>query len=235
MSRRGLVIRALVSIILGVMTTVGVAWGLAMLQTWGDPIGGQEVMAPQGSDLKTVDVQQVWQSGVVMRNVMAGSEPDEGGGNLMLPWTAGIRVGLKREEVDMSWGLARRALVKGEQVFGGEEARGWPCVALYSMSMRLTDPPSRRGGVRVRKDPQGLDDRFLPLVPIWRGFAIDSTLYGSAWMVVLTVPGVLRGAIRKRRGRCPQCGYDLKRDFDAGCSECGWRKAEVRAIHSGHG
>lgn len=235
MSRRGIVIRAVMALILGVITTVGVAWGLAMFQVWGDPIGGQEEMAPGDSERLRVEVHQVWQTGVVMRNVVAGTEPEEGGGTLMLPWTSGIRVGLKPEEVDISWGLARRALVDGLPVFGGEEARGWPCVAMYSMSMRLTDPPSRRGGIRVRKDPQGLDDRFLPLIPIWKGFAIDTGLYAAGWGLVLIVPGVIRGAIRKARGRCPRCGYDLKREFEAGCSECGWRKPEVGAIHSDHG
>lgn len=235
MSKRGLFIRLVISIIVGAMTTVGVAWGLGMFQTWGEPIGGQQVFEPQNSEWLSVNVHQVWQRGVVMRNVTAGTEPDEGGGTLMLPWTSGLRVGLQRDEVDASWGLARCAIIKGEPVFGGEEARGWPCVALYSMSMRLTDPPSRRGGIRVRKDPQGLDDRFLPLIPIWKGFGIDTAVYSAGWVLVLIVPGVIRSGVRRWRGRCPRCGYDLKREFESGCSECGWRKPEVGEIHSGHG
>ena len=29
---------------------------------------------------------------------------------------------------------------------------------------------------------------------------------------------------RRRRGRCPACGYDLRGDLSAGCTECGWNR-----------
>jgi len=33
-----------------------------------------------------------------------------------------------------------------------------------------------------------------------------------------------RRMIRRKRGHCIKCGYDLRGDFSAGCPECGWRR-----------
>lgn len=235
MSKRALGIRALVSFILGVVTTVGVAWGLALLQTWGEPEGGTTLLSPIDTSVSSVMVEQVWQRGAVVRNVI--TLPDSRGGILRLPDMFGTVRLLEREDVDVGWGLAHRAVENGEEVFGGEEARGWPCVALYSYATEVSDPPARHGGLRVREDPLGFDHRFIPLLPIWRGLAIDTGFYGAGWGVVLIMPVLMRGLWRKKRGRCPRCGYDVKRDFAAGCHECGWNKpvGKVGEIHSAHG
>jgi hypothetical protein len=69
---------------------------------------------------------------------------------------------------------------------------------------------------------------FFPLMPMWPGFALNTLLY--AWLLVMAQfivfnwPFQLRRFVRRRRGRCPACGYDLRKDFDAGCPECGWNR-----------
>ena len=71
--------------------------------------------------------------------------------------------------------------------------------------------------------------RYFPLRPIWPGFAIDTLVYGALWLGLLVGFGATKRALRTRRGHCPQCGYDLRGDLDAGCSECGWNRAEVES------
>ncbi len=49
------------------------------------------------------------------------------------------------------------------------------------------------------------------------------------WIPVVVFAAGLGGAIgkpfvRRRRGCCPCCGYDIKGQADKGCSECGWRR-----------
>ena len=59
----------------------------------------------------------------------------------------------------------------------------------------------------------------LPLEPLWPGFAANTAFYGGLVWLVGFGPFVLRRTLRRRRGCCVRCGYDL-----AGlsrCPECG--------------
>ena len=56
---------------------------------------------------------------------------------------------------------------------------------------------------------------FMPLRPIWPGFAINTLFYAA----ILWLPFVLRRIIRIRRGLCPACAYPMGES--AVCSECG--------------
>jgi len=66
-------------------------------------------------------------------------------------------------------------------------------------------------------------DRFaLPLLPLWPGFLINTFLYALLLFLAWRLPGVLRRTLRRRRGRCAQCGYDRGGlDARAACPECG--------------
>jgi hypothetical protein len=77
----------------------------------------------------------------------------------------------------------------------------------------------------------GMDGmRFaLPLWPVWPGFLINSIFLAIViWFASLFSP---LGMVRRLRGRCPQCGYDLRAAGAAGCSECGWarRRRKLKA------
>jgi len=65
---------------------------------------------------------------------------------------------------------------------------------------------------------------YLPFMPAWFGFAVNTLLY--AILIWLLTPGPLglRWLIRLKRGRCPKCGYDLRGQLEAGCPECGWNR-----------
>ena len=66
--------------------------------------------------------------------------------------------------------------------------------------------------------------RALPLRPLWRGFAINTVFYGVLlWMLWLS-PFAARRLIRRKRGHCIKCGYDLRGTSGGVCPECGWRR-----------
>ena len=91
-------------------------------------------------------------------------------------------------------------------------ASGWPALALSfdSRPQRYASTP-----------PQPV----LPMQPIWRGFLLDTGVYGAIWLAALLLaPGRVRRAIRLRRGACPTCGYALVAGCTPGCPECGWQR-----------
>ena len=100
------------------------------------------------------------------------------------------------------------------------EARGWPMPAL---ERRLVFPrvivPSRAQPASPFAWALPVGDARLPLVPTWPGFLVDTLLYTALGLVVLRGLDHLRRARRRRRGRCPACGYPV--GSSSTCSECG--------------
>lgn len=116
-----------------------------------------------------------------------------------------------------------------------EEAFGWPRPALMS---RIDLTPG--GGINIvsgitlkRRAARIGQPVYLPTRPIWSGLTMNAMVFAPAWWLIIVVLLLLFQIIRKipkwlrkRRGRCPQCGYDLRGKLDDGCSECGWRRTE---------
>jgi hypothetical protein len=84
---------------------------------------------------------------------------------------------------------------------------------------------------RVRKPLAGLlwslslDNRVgaLPLRPLWPGFAVNGVVWGAFAGLVRWLRTRTPRALRRRRGQCERCGYDL-RGLPAAttpCPECG--------------
>lgn len=152
------------------------------------------------------------------------------------------------------------------------EAFGWPLVTLYREPQRRVfeaDSPklfSTKQGplhqspdVRVLCDlkdlgciPTGLtrgptrsEPVKLPILPIWHGLVVNTVSYAAALWILLSIPLLLRRQIRRLRGRCPKCGYDLRGapapgpapapgsapapERQSGCPECGWNRQETKA------
>ncbi len=107
-----------------------------------------------------------------------------------------------------------------------DEARGWPLLSLrcsyrfLGRRMRTRGPVS--GGVPLANRPTPhvhRQHRALPLVPIGLGFCVNTLFFAAfAWPVIRTLL-MVRSRTRKRRGRCPTCGYP--RGQSSICSECG--------------
>lgn len=62
----------------------------------------------------------------------------------------------------------------------------------------------------------------MPWMPYWFGLLVNSGVYGAAWWVLLVGRAVVRRAVRRGRGRCGACGYDLRGlTGPRVCPECG--------------
>ena len=63
--------------------------------------------------------------------------------------------------------------------------------------------------------------RWLPLRPIWPGFAINTIFYAAMLWLLTLAPFTARRMIRRKRGLCIKCGYDLRGTEHEVCPECG--------------
>ncbi len=112
---------------------------------------------------------------------------------------------------------------------------GWPlyCLEAYGRWKRRPIATPRLRIDRkldlwlVGPDQLDLDQRTIPLRPIWPGFAINTAFYAAILWLLTLGPFTLRRVIRRKRGCCIKCGYDLRGDFSGGCPECGWRREAV--------
>jgi hypothetical protein len=91
----------------------------------------------------------------------------------------------------------------------------WPRRAHSAIILSRATAATRPGRLSARDDA-------LPILPLWPGFAVDTAVFGGLWTVLLFAPGAARRAIRRRRGRCATCGYDLRSLSQmSACPECG--------------
>lgn len=219
--------RILLAVILGAATTVAVAWFLAARVPWNNPRLGSGFLSPRNSEVSSVAVNQAWQGGALIRQIRtitveSPALADFGSAASMPSSDRQVEI-LNAEDVDTSWGLARKALPLAQPDIAGTEcAHGWPLLALYWW--RDTSG-TRSGGTFLRihgDDPWSDDARILPTLPIMRGVLINTLCFGALWWFMLLAPFAARASWRRRRGRCPSCGYDLS--GQSGCSECGWKK-----------
>jgi hypothetical protein len=69
--------------------------------------------------------------------------------------------------------------------------------------------------------------RIIPWRPIPLAAAANTAIYSVAWWVLLGIPGAVLAVRRRRGGLCPRCAYDLR--GVSGCPECGWGRAAPAA------
>ncbi len=110
------------------------------------------------------------------------------------------------------------------------EATGWPFLAMlahYELGDSIKDasgksylPNLNRNGI-VISETYGIAPQILPLQPIWPGFAINTIFYSAILWTLTLGPFTARRMIRRKRGRCIKCGYDLRGTSGGGCPECG--------------
>jgi hypothetical protein len=61
--------------------------------------------------------------------------------------------------------------------------------------------------------------------PIWWNLLLSAAVYGCVFWLLAGGLAAIRGVIRRGRGRCGGCGYDLRGIGGAVCPECGKLKA----------
>lgn len=112
-----------------------------------------------------------------------------------------------------------------------EVAVGWPWRCVHGWTLwtgkwppldaqgRTTGTPALQTTTRglVRFDENAFP---LPTLPIWRGLIASLLLLALPWYLLMHLATAGRRARRRRRGRCPVCGYDLM-GIAGRCPECG--------------
>jgi len=217
------------SLVLGVVTTYAVAWGLMNRRVFVYP--GVNILfqepergTPGWNVAMESRVGAVWL-------VADGSylNPDARGAYLSEAGHEGRAIQVP------AWSLANR--LSPNELFPGwnstnlarcefwERAAGWPRIAV--VEREVADPPGvwptreRGASVRVGGNGDAWSGVVLAFEPVWGGFVLDVGVYGVLWggLIVGGRAGLRR--IWRREGRCPRCGYDLSGLTGGVCPECG--------------
>src|SRR5205814_6005727 len=61
---------------------------------------------------------------------------------------------------------------------------------------------------------------YLPHIPIWPGLILDTAFFTALALGLVRGPALVRRWLRRWRGACPRCGYDLRGAREV-CPECG--------------
>jgi hypothetical protein len=112
-----------------------------------------------------------------------------------------------------------------------DDARGWPFLAMRG-SFDIDSSDGRGNIENVRSAIlidfgtrlPGADRSMTPLLPlgiIWGGFILNALFFAAIWFALLAGPGFAKRAFRRRRGACIDCGYDLRGAAHEQCPECG--------------
>ncbi len=208
-------IKTLVFLLLGAVVNVGVAWRCALWSAaddWRGSIGGSRSDA-------------LWKEGRTLRVSQ----------DLWTPRTTDASSRWTGPGITETW-VGSDHLVRSEDPpgirihFGNVLFRrvvrrdyGWPARCLHR-----TDTLSigvEQGIHHVDSVASGefllFDLWVLPTRPIWRGFALNTLLYAALLWPLWSAPFATRRLIRKRRGQCVRCGYDLGHAEHEVCPECG--------------
>ena len=102
---------------------------------------------------------------------------------------------------------------------------GWPARSLAGEAWDVIRLGQRSRWLNREATFVDTNGRYaLPLRPTWPGFAINTVFYAAIlailWLLALG-PFTLRRAIRRKRGHCIKCGYDLGHADHRACPECG--------------
>lgn len=105
---------------------------------------------------------------------------------------------------------------------------GWPAICLRTdarFDIMNFSPTAKRWneGYEIERGStfQPFTSMVLPLSPIWAGLLINTGVFSAAWFSLFLAVSLGRTYMRRRRGRCVRCGYDLRGSAGPRCPECG--------------
>ena len=123
------------------------------------------------------------------------------------------------EGVDQSVEADLSAAEKRGRLFGVDRIQcGWPFKALYFDHCMIY-----RNSIPVRFKTTSMMIRYheLPYLPLVFGFLINSFLYGVIIWFFFGGMNELTRLLRRHRGLCEGCAYDLRGTEHEACPECG--------------
>jgi hypothetical protein len=189
-------LRILLCLILGAITTVAVASGHAIVWPLNIKLARSERIERSANPHWEVDLIQFQGGLMVISRAANGWQRPFGDGESAPSWSIGSRPPSAQD------------LSLGREVT--ETAYGWPLLSAF-------ERVSTGRGVAAEST----------VALISRAFLIDAVFYAAVWFGLLFGFARLasaKRAIRRRRGRCPRCGYDLRGALENGCPECGWNR-----------
>ena len=199
-------IKVLVCLVLGGVTTVAVAWGCAM---WSPTTREARVADSPYRDL--VGFGYTLRRAMVQRQYreIAGVTVD---GRLIMEGNYTLRTTFVPDTIRAGWPM-RSCLGNADRL---NETRRWTTRVIYPSLI----VPERWRLLSAR--PR------LPRQPIWPGFAINTAFYAAILWLLMFGPFTARRLIRRKRGHCIKCGYDLRGAEHEVCPECGVRPSRQR-------
>lgn len=248
--------KLVVALLLGPLTTAGIAWASA---AWVSLQPARGTVALDGDHLRPwlIRLERVSATRVIWfeKGRIWGPNPlTKGGPSRVL--MEGTQIALNCWSFAISTRMSPRYL-RGEVVIprtmkrlvapgdpdscwgAACDERGWPLPALRAQVVGTLDPSAGTpltcsDGIILAPSQAQRESlatvRALPLAPIWGGLLADSGLFAGSWWLALTAlgRGVSLGTrlLAARAGRCPQCRYDLKGALAPGCPECGWNREQ---------
>ncbi len=123
--------------------------------------------------------------------------------------------------LEVGWPARAFVLVHAEQSKSVHHVGGWK--TFRGTDLQGDDMPE---WAYPRGVPGGIGRSLLPTSPAWGGLIVDWVFWT---LVVFAVPWLRRWR-RHRRGRCADCGYDLRGATGPVCPECGARVRAARAV-----
>lgn len=218
----------LLSLLLGAVINVAVAWGCAAFV---DVVG----------DLSTTEIRtftQVTGVGKMDRRRWDIEMYRSPGAMFIESWkarNAGSSTAVFPRDVCPKWtGLHEPTLERIETTqWQCIDARGWPMLALWCEYKMLPAPSGQKaefpvsGAVEIGLKPWAIPGmaglgpprRVLPYRPIWTGIVLNSLIYAFAIWLLVVGPRALRRMSRRRRNLCPACAYPV--GSSPVCTECG--------------
>jgi hypothetical protein len=226
---RSIAIRVAVFLILGAAVNVAVAWGCASLSAMGPADSlASSITFSYGQWLMQIEREAGFGR---ERLGLAGSlGPFRVDTELRSVSPADSWRAPPAYEAVPSWSRLGPARSGAHRMVDAEEAAGWPLKSMWAAVVEsrgqgwitLSSTAIHFAGwTTPMADGTVHSQRLLPLLPIWRGFAINTFLYSAILALLFYPPRVIRRAIRARRGLCTSCGYDLRGAAHERCPECG--------------
>ncbi len=219
----GRVLRAVVvCLVLGVSTTCIIAWVCGLFCFgWGMISGGTFWGVMPGNSPQAVS------RGSASANRIAGVGVDQIQlrNSLSIPQQGDEAVvnGLLTDPADRDRAAIAAALQSCARHWIRTES-GWPWKALRCT---FSDVDGGHGGwtfgatTGSAAPAGGGPQRVITWRPRMPGFVFNTSVFAAMWFMILFAPRMSRRALRRRRGRCERCGYDLRASPEGRCPECG--------------